>query len=92
MTGTTAQTAAAEPFDPQNSPLITSAAEYEKLRRTVTTIEIPEGFDRWHPNEITEWLSQIEDDETVSEPDFYRARQAVYYALGIDPFPSEGKH
>ncbi|MCX4429449.1 hypothetical protein [Streptomyces mirabilis] len=47
-------------------------------------LEIP-NFDRsWHPNEIGDWLSQVEDDESVSHADLTRARQAVAVALGVD--------
>ncbi|MGW1269876.1 hypothetical protein [Streptomyces sp. NPDC002491] len=47
-------------------------------------LEIP-NFDRsWHPNEIGDWLAQIEDDETVSTDDLTRARKAVAVALGVD--------
>lgn len=47
-------------------------------------LEIPACLDRWHPNEITEWLAGVEDDETVADADVYRARQAVDHALGVD--------
>lgn len=30
-------------------------------------LEISAGLDRWHPNEMTEWLAGIEDDETVAD-------------------------
>ncbi|WP_326615145.1 hypothetical protein OG949_40390 (plasmid) [Streptomyces scopuliridis] len=46
-------------------------------------LEIPSDLGRWHPNEITGWLSTVEDDETISDADFDRARQAVGDALGI---------
>ncbi|MGW1021930.1 hypothetical protein [Streptomyces niveus] len=47
-------------------------------------LEIP-TFDRtWHPNAIGDWLTEIEDDETVSHDDIVRARQAVAHALGVD--------
>ncbi|UXY33258.1 hypothetical protein [Streptomyces sp. HUAS TT20] len=48
------------------------------------TLEIPADLDRWHPNEIGEWLSGVEDDEATSDADVARARQAVHRALGID--------
>lgn len=44
---------------------------------------LPSDLDRWHPNEIMGWLSTVEDDETISDADFDRARQAVNNALGI---------
>lgn len=72
------------------APAVTTAEEFEALRHAVTTVEIPAGFDRWHPNEITQWLTEVEEDETASDADVYRARQAVNYALGIDPADLEG--
>lgn len=51
---------------------------------TASTLEIP-NFDRsWHPNEIGDWLAQVEDDESVSDADLTRARKAVAVALGVD--------
>ena len=52
--------------------------------RTVEHFEVPTDLDRWHPNEITDWLSRMEDDDRVSEADLQRARQAVSTALGLD--------
>ncbi|WP_234043365.1 hypothetical protein [Streptomyces marianii] len=69
----------------QPMTLISTPGQFEELCRASTTVEIPAGFDRWHPNELMQWLGEVEDDETVSEPDYYRARQAVFYALGIEP-------
>ncbi|WP_169786258.1 hypothetical protein [Streptomyces yerevanensis] len=46
-------------------------------------LEIPTDFNRWHPNEMTEWLAGIEDDETITDADVDRARQAVHHALVI---------
>ncbi|MEU9396934.1 hypothetical protein AB0D86_43960 [Streptomyces sp. NPDC048324] len=46
--------------------------------------QIPADLDRWHPNEITEWLAGVEGDETVADADVHRARQAVHHALGVD--------
>lgn len=66
-------------------PLIRTAVEFEELRQAVTTIEIPGGFDRWHPSELTEWLDGMAEDEDVSGVDFLRAQVAVFYALGIEP-------
>jgi hypothetical protein len=45
-------------------------------------LEIPVGLDRWHPNEITEWLTGVED-ETIADADVHRACQAVNHALGV---------
>ncbi|MFE3770790.1 hypothetical protein [Streptomyces sp. NPDC059122] len=45
---------------------------------------IPSDLDRMHPNDITEWLSTVESDETVADADVVRARKAVADALGID--------
>ncbi|MFG3216077.1 hypothetical protein [Streptomyces tendae] len=51
---------------------------------TAPALEIP-TFDRsWHPNEITGWLDEVENDETVSAADLVRARLAVREALGVD--------
>ncbi|MEU3091237.1 hypothetical protein ACWCQ0_38600 [Streptomyces massasporeus] len=38
----------------------------------------PAGLDHWHPNEITEWLTGVEDDQTVADADAYLARMAVH--------------
>lgn len=73
-----------------NTTWITTPDQFEELRRAVTTVEIPAGFDRWHPNEITAWLTDVEEDETASDADIDRARQAVSYALGIEPADMEG--
>ncbi|GAA1924315.1 hypothetical protein [Streptantibioticus ferralitis] len=48
------------------------------------TFQIPTDLDRRHPKEITEWMSSVEDDETISDADVFRAREAVTHALGID--------
>jgi hypothetical protein len=49
-----------------------------------TTLEVP-TFDRgWHPNEITGWLDDVENDGSVSDADLARARRAVREALGVD--------
>ncbi|MFD9566123.1 hypothetical protein [Streptomyces sp. NPDC059994] len=64
---------------------VADAAQFEELRRAATTVKIPANFDGWHPNEITQWRSDVEDDESVSDADVYRVRAAVDYALGIDP-------
>ncbi len=47
-------------------------------------LDIPTDLDRLHPNDITEWLRSVEDDETVSDADVDRARKAAWNALGID--------
>ncbi len=53
-------------------------------RITAAPLEIP-NFDRsWHPNEITAWLGDIENDENLSDADLTRARRAVSDALGVD--------
>lgn len=49
------------------------------------SVEIPVGHEGWHPNEVTQWPSDVEDDESVSDADVYRARATVDYALGIEP-------
>ena len=49
----------------------------------------PAGLDHWHPNEITEWLTGGEDDQTVADADVYRARMAVH-ALGAGNLLSAG--
>jgi hypothetical protein len=38
----------------------------------------------WHPNDITRWLSGLEDGETASDAGICRARQAASDALAID--------
>ncbi|MFI9587830.1 hypothetical protein ACIHCQ_39905 [Streptomyces sp. NPDC052236] len=48
------------------------------------SLEIPADLNRWHPNEITEWLSTVEDDEAITDADVDRTRQAVNDSLGID--------
>ncbi|MFF7258646.1 hypothetical protein [Streptomyces microflavus] len=55
-----------------------------KITGRPAALEIP-TFDRgWHPNEITRWLDEVENDESVSDEDLARARQAVSEALGVD--------
>ncbi|MFE4496064.1 hypothetical protein ACFRKD_26785 [Streptomyces niveus] len=71
-------------------PLIRTAVEFEELRQAVSTVEIPAGFDRWHPSELTEWLDGAAEDEDVPEADFLRAQVAVFYALGVDPEDVQG--
>lgn len=54
------------------------------MTTAASRLEIP-TFDRtWHPNEIGDWLTQVEDDEAVSHDDIVRARKAVAHALGVD--------
>ncbi|MEV5238519.1 hypothetical protein AB0K89_05320 [Streptomyces cinnamoneus] len=47
---------------------------------------IPTDLARCHPNEITQGLSDLEDDESVPDADVYcaRAAMAVAEALGVD--------
>lgn len=55
-----------------------------RITERTTALEIP-TFDRgWHPNEITRWLADVENDEKVSDEDLTRARQAVSRALGVE--------
>lgn len=42
---------------------------------------IPEDLANWNPADVTEWLSSIEDDETVTDDEFRKASQAVTVAL-----------
>ena len=45
---------------------------------------IPTDLDSWYPTEITKWLSDVEDDATLSDQDVRRARKAVDHSLGVD--------
>ncbi|MFD0441301.1 hypothetical protein [Streptomyces chartreusis] len=55
------------------------------LPGTVSTgFQIPADLDRWHPNEIQDWMTEVEEDESISEADIGRARRAVSRALGVD--------
>nr|WP_011475445.1 hypothetical protein [Streptomyces sp. 44414]ABC67383.1 pRL2-20 [Streptomyces sp. 44414] len=48
-------------------------------------VVVPTDLDRWHPDEITRWLSRYEADETVSAADLDRARSAAADALNARP-------
>ncbi|MFJ8820777.1 hypothetical protein ACIREE_03230 [Streptomyces sp. NPDC102467] len=61
---------------------VQEAAAVEQLRASTTTLDIPQGFDLWQPEEMEDWLSEVEDDPDVSDADFYEARQAVHGAMG----------
>lgn len=63
---------------------VKEAAAAEQLRAETTTLDIPKGFDLWTPEEISEWLEQVEDDPEVSDADFYVAQQAVERVLGVE--------
>ncbi|MFJ9038633.1 hypothetical protein ACIRF8_18825 [Streptomyces sp. NPDC102406] len=63
---------------------VQEAAAMERLRASTTTIDIPRGFGEWQPEEMEEWLNEVEDDPGVSDADFYEARQAVLGAMGKD--------
>lgn len=72
----------------ENNPMSTyirTPEEFEALRQAATTLEIPADLPRWHPNEISEWMTEVADDETASDDDRRRAALAEAYALGIDP-------
>ncbi|MDQ1041787.1 hypothetical protein [Streptomyces sp. V4I2] len=56
----------------------------------VRKLDIPTDLDRWHPNEIQDWMTEVEEDESVSEADIGRARKAVAHALGVDDDASAG--
>ncbi|MFJ4343624.1 MULTISPECIES: hypothetical protein [unclassified Streptomyces] len=75
---------------PWKPPVIATAEQYEELRAAMVAVEIPHGFDRWHPNEITQWLTDLGEDETIPEADLARAAAAVNWALGIEPADLEG--
>ncbi|MET7519341.1 hypothetical protein [Streptomyces sp. NPDC005480] len=63
---------------------VQEAAAVEQLRANTTTLSIPKGFDLWQPQEMEDWLSDVEEDPDVSDVDFYEARQAVLRAMGKD--------
>ncbi|MEU0390508.1 hypothetical protein [Streptomyces chartreusis] len=47
---------------------------------------IPNDLDRWHPNDISEWLGLLADDGTLTAKEWAEARQAGNIAvLGYDP-------
>ncbi|WP_121832201.1 hypothetical protein [Streptomyces sp. S1] len=50
----------------------------------VQKLTIPTDLDRWHPNEIQDWMTEVEQDESIPEADIGRARKAVSRALGVD--------
>ena len=50
------------------------------------TLEIPSDLSSWPPNEVTEWLTQIEweaEDKAYSDDEMVNARKAVSIALGV---------
>ncbi|MET9496240.1 hypothetical protein [Streptomyces sp. NPDC006552] len=63
---------------------VQEAAAVEELRASTTTLSIPQGFDLWQPEEMEDWLNEVEDDPDVSDTDYYQARQAVLSAMGKD--------
>lgn len=46
-------------------------------------LTIPSDLDRLHPTEITAWLDDVADDETVTAPEWTAAQHAVAHALGV---------
>ncbi|WP_394428341.1 hypothetical protein [Streptomyces sp. SGAir0957] len=56
----------------------------EELRARTTTLAVPQGLDLWQPEDMEDWLNEVEDDPDVSDSDFYEARQAVHRVLGRD--------
>ncbi|MFE9559247.1 hypothetical protein ACFYMW_40050 [Streptomyces sp. NPDC006692] len=66
-------------------PAPTTDEEFRALCQAATTVEIPSDLIRWHPNEITQWITAVQDDAQTSDGDFQRAHQAVAHALGINP-------
>lgn len=86
--------------NPEPSPIPATAEEISNERerrglvgRNVATsngsarkvVVVPTDLDRWHPSEITQWLSRYEENGTVSAADLDRARSAAARALGIEP-------
>ncbi|MFI0239839.1 hypothetical protein [Streptomyces sp. NPDC016845] len=61
---------------------VQEAVAVEQLRARTTTLEVPRGLDLWQPQDMEDWLSEVEDDPDVSDTDFYEARQAVHHVLG----------
>lgn len=45
------------------------------------TINIPTDLDRWNPAEVTDWLAQLDNDDTITEADYAAAQQAGAAAL-----------
>lgn len=43
---------------------VQEAAAVEQLRASTTTLSIPQGFDLWQPQEMEDWLSEVEEDRT----------------------------
>ncbi|MFF7258619.1 hypothetical protein [Streptomyces microflavus] len=64
---------------------ISTPEEFEALRQGVTTVEIPADLPRWHPNEISEWMTSVVEEESATEDDLRCAVLAEAYALGIEP-------
>lgn len=46
---------------------------------------IPADLDRWHPNEVQDWLTDLENDESVADAEIERARQAAHLAIVGEP-------
>lgn len=44
-------------------------------------LDIPAGLDGWHPNAVTAWLRDIEDDPNVTDAEYDRAQAAADAAL-----------
>jgi hypothetical protein len=46
-------------------------------------LTIPTHLDRLHPHEVTAWLDEVADDDTVTAPEWTAAQHAVALALGV---------
>ncbi|MEB8338325.1 hypothetical protein [Streptomyces endophyticus] len=67
-----------------NTISVEEATAVARLRMNTTTLDIPKDFDRWSPDEMSDWLEQTEDDPDVSDTDFYEAQQTVHRVLGVE--------
>jgi hypothetical protein len=44
---------------------------------------IPTDLDRWHPNQVASWLTDLANDEAITDDEYERAEGAVFEALVV---------
>jgi hypothetical protein len=60
-------------------------------------LTIPTDLDRWHSNDVSAWLTDLANDETVTDEEYATAEGAVFDSLlapgpaVVMPFPTAGR-
>ncbi|MFJ2579996.1 hypothetical protein [Kitasatospora aureofaciens] len=44
-------------------------------------LTIPNDLDRWHSNQVASWLTDLANDETVTDDEYRRAEAAAHEVL-----------